>query len=42
MNDNFNKQMDLMLKGRLSPDQALDAWQRESLAEAKKQGYTVR
>lgn len=42
VNDNFNKQMDLMLKGRLSPDQALDAWQRESLAEAKKQGYTVR
>lgn len=42
VNDNFNKQMDLMLKGRLTPDQALDAWQRESLAEAKKQGYTVR
>ncbi|GBF04383.1 sugar ABC transporter substrate-binding protein [Deinococcus aerius] len=42
VNDNFNKQMDLMLRGRLTPDQALDAWQRESLAEAKKQGYTVR
>ncbi|PTA69670.1 extracellular solute-binding protein [Deinococcus arcticus] len=41
-NDNFNKQMDLMLKGRLTPDQALDAWQRETLAEAKKQGYDVR
>lgn len=42
VNDNFNKQMDLMLRGKLTPDQALDAWQRESLAEARKQGYTVR
>ncbi|MFB9994589.1 ABC transporter substrate-binding protein [Deinococcus oregonensis] len=41
-NDNFNKQMDLMLKGKLTPNQALDAWQRETMAEAKKQGYTVR
>lgn len=41
-NDNFNKQMDLMLRGRLTPDQALDAWQAETLAEARKQGYTVR
>lgn len=42
VNDNFNKQMDLMLKGKLTPDQALDAWQAESMAEAKKQGYTVK
>lgn len=42
VNDNFNKQMDAMLKGKLTPDQALDAWQAESLAEAKKQGYTVK
>lgn len=40
--DNFTKQMDLMLTGKLTPDQALDAWQSESLAEAKKQSYTVR
>ncbi len=41
-NDNFNKQMDLMIKGKLTPDQALDAWQAETMAEAKKQGYTVK
>ena len=39
---NFNKQMDAMIKGRLTPDQALAAWQRESLAAARKDGYTVR
>lgn len=42
VNDNFNKQMDKMLKGQLTPDQALDAWQAESLAEAKKGGFTVK
>ena len=41
-NDNFNKQIDLMLKGKLTPDQALDAWQAEVLADAKKEGYTVK
>jgi multiple sugar transport system substrate-binding protein len=41
-NDNYNKQIDLMLKGKLTPDQALDAWQAEVMADAKKEGYTVR
>lgn len=41
-NDNFNKQIDLMIKGKLTPDQALDAWQAETLANAKKEGYTVK
>ncbi len=40
--DNYTKQIDLMLKGKLTPDQALDAWQAETLAYAKKEGYTVR
>jgi multiple sugar transport system substrate-binding protein len=42
VNDNFNKQMDKMIKGQLTPDQALDAWQAESLAAAKKEGFTVK
>lgn len=42
VNANFNKQMDAMLKGRLTPDQALAAWQQESLSAAKKQGYDVK
>ncbi|PYE54469.1 ABC transporter substrate-binding protein [Deinococcus yavapaiensis] len=39
---NFNKQIDAMLKGKLTPDQALAAWQKESLDAARKDGYTVR
>ena len=42
VNDNFNKQMDRMLKGQITPDQALDAWQAESLAYAKQNGFTVK
>jgi len=42
VNDNFNKQMDAMLKGRLTPDQALAAWQKESLDAARKDGYDVK
>lgn len=42
VNDNFNKQIDAMLKGRLTPDQALAAWQKESRDAAIKDGYTVR
>lgn len=42
VDSNFSKQMDAMLKGKLTPDQALDAWQAESMSEAKKQGYTVK
>jgi multiple sugar transport system substrate-binding protein len=42
VNDNFNKHIDAMLKGRVTPDQALAAWQRESLAAARADGYTVR
>lgn len=39
---NYNKQIDAMLKGKQTPDQALANWQKESLAQAKKDGYTVR
>ena len=42
VNDNFNKQIDKMLKGQFTPDQALDAWQAESLAYAKQNGFTVK
>ena len=42
VNDNFSKQMDKMLKGQFTPEQALDAWQAESLAYAKQNGFTVK
>jgi multiple sugar transport system substrate-binding protein len=42
VNDNFNKQIDGMINGKLTPKQALDAWQDESLKNAKNDGYDVR
>jgi multiple sugar transport system substrate-binding protein len=42
VNDNFNKQIDGMITGKLTPKQALDAWQDESLKNAKNDGYDVR
>jgi multiple sugar transport system substrate-binding protein len=41
-NDNFNKQLDAMVKGKMTSDQALDAWQEESLKFARNEGYNVK
>jgi len=41
-NDNFNKQTDAMLKGTMTSDQALDAWQADSMKQAKNDGYNVK
>jgi multiple sugar transport system substrate-binding protein len=43
VNDNFNKQIDaLFVGGKVTPKQALDAWQNESLKNAKGDGYEVK
>jgi multiple sugar transport system substrate-binding protein len=42
VNDNYNKQIDGMINGKLTPKQALDAWQNESLKNAKNDGYDVK
>jgi multiple sugar transport system substrate-binding protein len=41
-NDNYNKQIDALFTGKLTPKQALDAWQDESLKNAKADGYDVK
>ena len=41
-NDNYNKQISGMLNGQMSPKQALDAWQNETLKNAKADGYEVK
>src|ERR1700722_1320315 len=41
-NDNFNKQIDALFSGKLTPKQALDAWQNECLKNAKDDGYNVK
>jgi multiple sugar transport system substrate-binding protein len=41
-NDNFNKQIDALFTGKLTPKQALDAWQDETLKNAKADGYDVK
>ena len=41
VNDNFNKQIEGLLTGKATPKQALDAWQNESLKNAKGDGYEV-
>jgi multiple sugar transport system substrate-binding protein len=41
-NDNFNKQIDALFTGKMTPKQALDAWQNESLKNAKDDGYDVK
>ena len=41
VNDNYNKQIAALLTGAMSPQQALDAWQNESLKNAKGDGYEV-
>jgi multiple sugar transport system substrate-binding protein len=41
-NDNFNKQIDALFTGKMTPKQALDAWQNESLKNAKDDGYNVK
>jgi multiple sugar transport system substrate-binding protein len=42
VNDNYNKQISAMLTGTLNPQQALDAWQSESLKNASADGYEVK
>jgi multiple sugar transport system substrate-binding protein len=41
-NDNFNKQIDALFSGKMTPKQALDAWQNECLKNAKDDGYNVK
>jgi multiple sugar transport system substrate-binding protein len=41
VNDNYNKQIEALLGGKATPKQALDAWQNESLKNAKGDGYEV-
>jgi multiple sugar transport system substrate-binding protein len=41
VNDNFNKQIEALLGGKATPKPALDAWQNESLKNAKGDGYEV-
>lgn len=41
-NDNFNKQIDALFTGKMTPKQALDAWQNECLKNAKDDGYDVK
>src|SRR6516165_9721777 len=42
VNDNFNKQVAALFTGKMTPKQALDAWQNESLKNAKNDGYDVK
>jgi multiple sugar transport system substrate-binding protein len=42
VNDNYNKQIEAMLSGKATAKQALDAWQAESLKNAKGDGYEVK
>jgi multiple sugar transport system substrate-binding protein len=42
VNDNYNKQIDALFTGKMTPKQALDAWQNESLKNAKDDGYNVK
>jgi multiple sugar transport system substrate-binding protein len=41
-NDNYNKQIAAMISGQVTAKQALDAWQDESLKNAKNEGYEVK
>lgn len=42
VNDNYNKQVDALFAGKMTVKQALDAWQSESLKNAKADGYDVK
>jgi multiple sugar transport system substrate-binding protein len=42
VNDNYNKQIDALFTGKMTPKQALDAWQNECLKNAKDDGYDVK
>ena len=42
VNDNYNKQIESLLRGKATPKQALDAWQNESLKDAKSNEYKVK
>ena len=41
-NDNYNKQISAMINGQMSAKQALDAWQAETIKNAKADGYEVK
>jgi multiple sugar transport system substrate-binding protein len=41
VNDNYNKQIDALFSGKITAKQALDAWQEESVKNAKGDGYEV-
>jgi multiple sugar transport system substrate-binding protein len=40
--NNFAKQFNAMVNGKMTPAQALDAWQQDSLKYAQQQGFTVK
>ena len=42
VNDNYNKQIDALFSGKATVKEALDAWQSESLKNAKADGYDVK
>ena len=42
VNDNFNKQAEAMFSGKMTAQQALDAWQSECLKNAQGDGYEVK
>jgi multiple sugar transport system substrate-binding protein len=42
VNDNFNKQVDALFAGKVTAKEALEAWQNESLKNAKDNGFEVK
>lgn len=42
VNDNFNKQVDALFSGKATVQQALEAWQNESLKNAKDNGFEAK
>lgn len=42
VNDNFNKQVDALFSGKVTVQQALEAWQNESLKNAKDNGFEAK
>ena len=42
VNDNFNKQVDGLFAGKMTAKEALEAWQNESLKNARDNGFDVK
>jgi len=42
VNDNYNKQIEALFSGKFTVKQALDAWQKECLKNARADGYEVK